>query len=80
MFILAETKENTVLLLLNAVYFKGYWVNPFNQNLTKKGPFNLNTKTIVDVPLMTTFNSFKISTIEPLNARIIGLPYEVKYT
>lgn len=80
MSILAETKENTILLLLNAVYFKGFWANPFNQNLTKKGPFNLNSKTTVDVPLMTTFNSYKITTIESLNARIISLPYEVKYT
>lgn len=32
MFILAETKENTVLLLLNAIYFKGYWTIPFNKD------------------------------------------------
>ncbi|VVC44583.1 Serpin domain,Serpin, conserved site [Cinara cedri] len=72
----AETKENTVLLLLNAVYFKGYWANPFNANLTKKGSFNLNSKTVVEVPLMTIFDSFQLSTIESLNARIISLPYE----
>lgn len=79
MFVLAETKENTLLLLLNAVYFKGYWTNPFNTALTKKGLFYLNSKTTVDVTLMTTYNYFKISNLESLNSRLISLPYEVKY-
>lgn len=77
--ILAETKENTLLLLLNAIYFKGFWTNPFNKALTKKGPFYLNSKTMVDVTLMTTYNNFKISNLESLNSRLISLPYEVKY-
>lgn len=77
MFILAETKANTVLILLNAIYFKGYWTTPFNVNLTKIGKFYLNSKTTVDVPLMTIFNSFQISNIEPLDSRVISLPYRV---
>jgi len=78
MFILAETKESTVLLLLNAIYFKGYWTTPFNKDLTKRGTFYLNSKTAVDVPLMTVYSYFKLSTIESLNARLISLPYQVK--
>lgn len=72
----AETKESTVLLLLNAIYFKGYWTIPFDKDLTKIGTFYLNSKTTVDVPLMTTYNYFKLSTIESLNARLISLPYQ----
>lgn len=79
MFNLAETKESTVLLLLNAIYFKGYWTIPFNKDLTKRGTFYLNSKTAVDVPLMTAYNYFKLSTLESLNARLISLPYQVKY-
>jgi len=79
MFILAETKESTVLLLLNAIYFKGYWTIPFNKDLTKRGAFYLNSKTAVDVPLMTVYSNFKISSIESLNARLISLPYQVKF-
>ncbi|XP_022170552.1 uncharacterized protein LOC111033912 [Myzus persicae] len=72
----AETKESTVLLLLNAIYFKGYWTIPFNKDLTKRGTFYLNSKTAVDVPLMTAYNYFKLSTLESLNARLISLPYQ----
>lgn len=79
LYILAETKENTLLLLLNAIYFKGYWTKPFNTNFTKTGKFYLDSKTAVDVPLMITSNDFKISALESLNARLIGLPYAVKF-
>ncbi|CAI6364777.1 unnamed protein product [Macrosiphum euphorbiae] len=72
----AETKESTVLLLLNAIYFKGYWTTPFNKELTKRGAFYLNSKTAVDVQLMTAYSNFKLSTIESLNARLISLPYQ----
>lgn len=79
MYILAESKETTVLLLLNAIYFKGYWTIPFDKSLTKRGTFYLNSKTTVDVPLMTSYNNYELSTIETLNARIISLPYQVEY-
>lgn len=79
MIILAETKESTVLLLLNAIYFKGYWTIPFDKDLTKRGTFYLTSKTAIDVPLMTAYNYFKLSTVESLNARLISLPYQVKY-
>lgn len=79
MEILAETKENTLLLLLNAVYFKGYWTHPFNKDLTKNGSFYLNSKTVVDVSFMTTYDLFKISTLKSLKAQLISLPYEVLY-
>lgn len=75
--ILAQAKENTLLLLLNAVYFKGHWTHPFNKDLTKNGPFYLNSKTVVDVPLMVNYDIFKIATIESLKAQLISLPYDV---
>lgn len=77
--LLDETKENTGLFLLNAIYFKGYWSNPFNKDLTKDGPFYLNSKTVINVPLMTTWDNFQISTVESLNARLLSLPYAVKF-
>lgn len=66
-------------MLLNAIYFKGGWKNQFDKNLTKIGKFYLNSQSAVNVPLMTTYNNFNISTLKSLNARIIGLPYKVKY-
>lgn len=30
-----------ILLLLNAMYFKGLWAKPFGEELTRPGDFNL---------------------------------------
>lgn len=63
--------------MLNAIYFKGVWKNQFNKSLTKIDKFYLNSKSEVNVTLMTTYNDFNISTLKSLNARIISLPYRV---
>ncbi|XP_050519956.1 uncharacterized protein LOC126893625 [Daktulosphaira vitifoliae] len=70
-----QTNENTALILLNAIYFQGFWTNPFIKDLTKVGTFNLNSKTTVEVPLMTTYNYFSLSSLPTLNSRMICLPY-----
>lgn len=75
---LAQTKENVVLLLLNAIFFKGSWTNKFNKELTRSGTFYLNSTDIVSADLMTIINNFNTSYIETLNSRLISLPYQVK--
>ncbi|VVC42209.1 Hypothetical protein CINCED_3A003883 [Cinara cedri] len=72
----ADTKENTALVLLNAVYFKGYWTYPFDKLLTKEGVFYLNSESTVNVSMMITLNSFKIANLPSLNSRLICLPYQ----
>lgn len=77
MLILDDTKDNMVLLLLNAIYFKGSWTFPFTKELTTDGPFHLNSINTVNVPLMTNYNYFETSILTSLNARIISLPFLV---
>jgi serpin B len=43
----------TVLVLANAIYFKGNWENPFDKNLTRDGPFHLSAAKTVTTPMMT---------------------------
>ncbi|OGG51740.1 MAG: hypothetical protein A3F84_07600 [Candidatus Handelsmanbacteria bacterium RIFCSPLOWO2_12_FULL_64_10] len=40
------------LILVNALYFKGEWVSPFDPAKTKRGPFTLADGTAVDTDLM----------------------------
>jgi serine protease inhibitor len=43
--ILDKLESNIRMILLNAVYFKGFWYKPFKKSLTMKRPFyNLNNK------------------------------------
>ncbi|KAG8312185.1 serine-type endopeptidase inhibitor activity protein [Homalodisca vitripennis] len=71
----AEAHSNTVMLLLNAVYFNGLWEIPFPDNQTATGPFYINNTHTVDVELMNTTDKFKYYDITELDAQLIRLPY-----
>lgn len=45
---------NTVMLLINAVYFKGQWLRPFEKSDTKSEPFKNFGEQKVMVPIMKT--------------------------
>jgi len=50
----------TRLVLVNAIYLKAAWLNPFPESLTAPGPFTRPDGSIVDVPMMSS---------------VAGLPY-----
>ena len=57
--ILDELTDDTAMILLNAVYFKGEWSSKFESSLTKKLPFyNFGTKEI-NVETMTQIDHFR---------------------
>lgn len=51
--VLDELSEDLVLLLMNALYFKGDWTAQFDEALTEDAPFHLGDGTTVDVPTMS---------------------------
>ena len=57
--ILDELTDDTAMILLNAVYFKGEWSSKFESSFTKKLPFyNFGTKEI-NVETMTQIDYFR---------------------
>jgi serpin B len=50
--VLEELDPDLVLLLMNALYFKGDWSTPFNPARTQPGPFRRADGTDVQVPIM----------------------------
>jgi serpin B len=44
--------DDTRLILVNAIYFKGLWVTPFDKKLTKDAPFHVSAGESVSVPTM----------------------------
>ena len=75
--ILEELNPATVMLLLNAVYFRGEWVYPFNPDKTFTGTFystSTVTKNVKKVEFMTQIHGFNYYQNKEIQA--IELPYK----
>jgi serpin B len=70
-----STDDNTRLVITNAIYFKGTWVNPFNEERTRDADFKINSDQTVQTPMMflgpTTLNYTENEQLE-----ILELPYK----
>ncbi|XP_022451156.1 alpha-2-antiplasmin isoform X2 [Delphinapterus leucas] len=49
---LSDLPDDTVLLLLNAIHFQGFWRRKFDPNLTRRDTFHLDEKFTVPVDMM----------------------------
>ena len=63
----------TRLVLVNAIYFKGRWANPFKKSLTEDRPFWLRPGRSVEVPMMTQKKEFRYG--EHDRVQILELSY-----
>ncbi|XP_055686535.1 serine protease inhibitor 42Dd-like isoform X10 [Lutzomyia longipalpis] len=68
--------EDTRMVLVNAIYFKGLWENKFKPEDTKKMPFHVTKTSEVDVDMMYTKANFKYGILEDLNAVALEMPYK----
>ena len=68
--------SDTRMVLVNAIYFKGFWTYQFNPKNTFKAPFYLNDQDTVEVDFMKTKNYFKYGSLPDLDATAIELPYK----
>jgi serine protease inhibitor len=57
---ISELPDNTVMLLINAIYFKGKWKFRFEENETLDQPFYLPSGSSSDVPTMIQNGDFKV--------------------
>lgn len=64
------------LVLVNALYFSGFWENRFDKFATKPAPFYLNEKDSTEVDTMISTDSYKYYECTKLNAKFLELGYE----
>jgi serpin B len=64
----------TRLVLANAIYFKGSWLLPFDQNATQSGPFTMLDGTEISVDMMKLFDERLLYLLEE-EYQIVSLPY-----
>jgi serine protease inhibitor len=65
--------RSTRLILVNAIYFKGNWANPFETRLTKDEPFHLSAEKTRTAPLMQQTHNFGYAEFPGL--QVLELPY-----
>jgi serpin B len=63
----------TRLILVNAIYFKGDWANPFKAAATKQQPFYVTSAKSVQVPLMHQKDEFGYADRDGI--QVLKLPY-----
>ncbi|XP_078544142.1 leukocyte elastase inhibitor-like [Lissotriton helveticus] len=66
----------TRLVLVNAIYFKGNWADPFKKDNTQEMPFRINKKETKPVQMMFRKGTYPMRYIRKQCTRIIELPYE----
>ena len=64
----------TRLVLTNAIYFKGEWASPFEEELTQENPFYITPETTVDVSMMNQEERFKYFESDEL--QVLEVPYK----
>ncbi|CAH1108852.1 unnamed protein product [Psylliodes chrysocephalus] len=73
-----DLNADTRLVLVNAIYFKGKWAEPFAPSATRTEKFYLNDKDTIDVNMMHIKKKFYFKNDEDLDAKLLELPYTNK--
>ncbi|GAB1285327.1 Serine (or cysteine) peptidase inhibitor, clade B (ovalbumin), member 3A [Apodemus speciosus] len=68
--------SSTILVLVNAVYFKGQWNQQFDEKHTTEEKFWLNKNTSKPVQMMKQKNKFNFIFLEDVQAKIVEIPYK----
>ncbi len=73
--ILDEINPDTVLFLINAIYFKGTWQTEFDPSRTRDGTFYLATGAEKQIPMMTRTGDYPYYENNDAKFQAISLPY-----
>ena len=70
----AHVTPRTLLVLTNAIYFKGLWASPFSREMTAPSDFNTSTQDHDRVDMMNQTGRFRYS--DEASIQLLELPYK----
>ncbi|XP_063991147.1 uncharacterized protein LOC135169781 [Diachasmimorpha longicaudata] len=71
----SEDITDALMVLANAVYFKGNWAEPFNKMWTMQKTFHIDDKTTKYVPMMKKMDYLFYGELPTVKAKFVELPY-----
>ncbi|KAK5650360.1 hypothetical protein RI129_001389 [Pyrocoelia pectoralis] len=71
-----DLDEDSRLMIVNAMYFKGQWVKGFKESSTEPKPFFLNSTHYIDTDMMSNKGSYKYYEDTELKAKFLEIPYK----
>uniref|UniRef100_A0A8W8IEI2 Serpin domain-containing protein n=1 Tax=Magallana gigas TaxID=29159 RepID=A0A8W8IEI2_MAGGI len=72
-----EQLQESLIVLINAIYFKGVWENAFEVWNTKREPFQISETELGTVEMMNMeTDTWLISMSKPLDCQVLNLPYK----
>ncbi|NXB64465.1 A1AT protein, partial [Struthidea cinerea] len=74
--IVEDIDPNTLMVIVNYIYFKAYWENPFNIKGTHKAYFHVNEKTSVEVEMMIRDGFYKAYSDRKLSCKVVQIHYK----
>ncbi|KFP41676.1 Alpha-1-antiproteinase, partial [Chlamydotis macqueenii] len=74
--LLNSLDPDTVMVLVNYIFFKGYWEKPFNSFATRENDFLLDAKNSVKVKMMHQNKAFNIHRDKKLSCWVVEIPYK----
>ncbi|NXW44332.1 OVALX protein, partial [Nyctiprogne leucopyga] len=66
---------STMLVLVNAIYFKGIWKTAFNVDDTRELPFSVTKQESRPVQMMCQNSTFKVAAVPAEKMKILEIPY-----
>ncbi|XP_077124703.1 alpha-1-antitrypsin-like [Ranitomeya variabilis] len=72
--LLDSVDQDTVMVLINYIYFRGKWKQPFEEDWTEEGDFHVSENTTVKVPFMTRIGAYDVAFTD--EATVVSIPYE----
>jgi len=74
-----KTRSDNIAYLINTIYFKGEWIDPFNEQLTKKETFTTDQNDSFDVDMMYQKDSMKYYEDDFLQMVALNYPQSTLY-
>ncbi|NXA37077.1 A1AT2 antiproteinase, partial [Eudromia elegans] len=73
---LKSLDSDTVMVLINYIFFKGYWEQPFSSLLTSDADFFIDANKSVKVKMMHRSKAYNVHRDENLSCWVVEIPYK----